>query len=100
MIIPGNIFTVLDTVKLVSVASAEAVNVSCGNNIVLVKKPCSVCTAVSSPSMEVIPNNGADPLGMSRVIIAEKLFLARSWVRLLELKIPVVILVPFNDLDV
>jgi len=56
-----------------------------------VKKPCSTCTAVSDVSIEVSPNSGAVPLGISLVIIEENDFFARSVVKLPVLKIPVVI---------
>ena len=93
MIIPGSTFDVEVTVNTVSALvwpAAEAV--SCGNSMVLVKKPCSTCTAVSDGSIEVMPKRGAVPFGMSRVIIEAKLFFARSWVRVPVLKIPVDIL--------
>jgi hypothetical protein len=39
--------------------------------------------------MEVIPNSGAVPFGISRVIIPAKDFFARSVVKLLVLNMPV-----------
>ncbi|MNI98008.1 hypothetical protein D3C73_1567660 [compost metagenome] len=63
-----------------------------GNTIVLVKKPCSVASAVVVDSKAVKPNKGALPFGMNRVIIPAKDFFARSVVKLPVLKIPTVML--------
>ncbi len=89
IIIPGSTLAVLVTLNTVSAIVCEVLSVSCGKIIVFVKKPCSLATAVSEPSIAVIPNKGAEPFGIRRVIIPAKLFFARSWVKLLVLKIPV-----------
>ena len=82
-------FAVDTTVNVVSPAACPPAPITrLGNNMVLVKNPCSICTAVSVANIEVIPNNGALPFGINRVIIPANDFFARSCVRYALLKIP------------